>query len=150
MKPINIGGHPAYQKLVLTQLRKYYPNAATSLADSAWQILEKFWSLDLSAVDTLMQDRYSVFGPEPRLPSGMLRALLVSVEFKITYYTRFAADLKENHLHTIISVFSVGDTPGNRSLHHKSLSFLRKILPDARYPYDWKIPQDAPPPPDSW
>lgn len=97
MKPINIGGHSAHQKLVLTQLRKYYPDAAVSLPESTWQILEKFWSLDLSAVDTLMQDRYSVFGPEPRLPSDMLRALLVSVAFKITSYTRFAADLKENH-----------------------------------------------------
>ena len=112
MKPINIGGHPAYQNRVLTQLRKYYPNATTSLSDSTWQILEKFWSLDLSAVDTLMQDRYSVFGPEPRLPSDMLRAILVSVAFKITSYTRFAADLKENHLHAIISGFMVGDTPG--------------------------------------
>ena len=117
LKPVNIGGHPAYQKLVLTQLRKYYPNAATSLPDSTWQILEKFWSLDLSAVDTLMQDRYSVFGPEPRLPSDMLRAILVSVEFKLTSYTRFAADLKENHLHAIISGFSVGDTPGTGTFY---------------------------------
>ena len=117
MKPVNIGGHSAYQKLVLTQLRKYYPNAATSLPDSTWQIIEKFWSLDLSAVDILMQDRYSVFGPEPRLPSDMLRALLVSVEFKITSYTRFAADLKENHLHAIISGFSVGDTPGTGTFY---------------------------------
>lgn len=111
MKPVNIGGHPAYQNRVLTQLRKYYPNAEASLPDSTWLILEKFWSLDLSPVDTLMKDRYSVFGPEPRLPSDMLRAILVSVEFKITSYTRFAADLKENHLHAIISGFSVGDTP---------------------------------------
>lgn len=112
LKPVNIGGHPAYQNLVLTQLRKYYPDAATSLPNSTWQILEKFCSLDLSLVDTLMQDRYSVFGPEPRLPSDMLRALLVSVEFKITSYTRFAADLKENHLHAIISGFQVANTPG--------------------------------------
>lgn len=117
LKPVNVGGHPAYQNRVLTQLRKYYPNAATSLPDSTWQILEKFWSLDLSAVDNLMQDRYSVFGPEPRLPSDMLRALLVSVEFKITSYTRFAADLKENHLHAIISGFSVGDTPGTGTFY---------------------------------
>ena len=41
----------------------------------------------------------------------MLRSILVSVEFKITSYTRFAADLKENYLHAIISGFSVGDTP---------------------------------------
>lgn len=112
MKPINIGGHSAYQERVLTQLRKYYPNAATSLSPSSWQILDKFWNLDLSPIDDLMQDRYSVFGPEPRFPSDMLRAILVSVEFKITSYTRFAADLKENYLHAIISGFSVGDTPG--------------------------------------
>lgn len=111
MKPINIGGHSTYQERVLTQLRKYYPNAATSLFPSSWQILDKFWNLDLSPIDDLMKDRYSVFGPEPRFPSDMLRAILVSVEFKITSYTRFAADLKENYLHAIISGFSVGDTP---------------------------------------
>ena len=67
MKPVNIGGHSAYQDRVLTQLRKYYPNAA-SLSSSTWQIIDKFWNLNLSQVDELMKDRYSVFGPEPRLP----------------------------------------------------------------------------------
>lgn len=56
MKPVNIGGHSAYQERVLTQLRKYYPNAATSLSSSTWQILDKFWNLDLSQVDELMKD----------------------------------------------------------------------------------------------
>ena len=112
MKPVNTGGHSAYQDRVLTQLRKYYPNAATSLSSSTWQILDKFWNLDLSQVDVLMQDRYSVFGPEPRLPSDMLRSILVSVAFKITSYTKLASDLKENHLHAIISGFYVNDTPG--------------------------------------
>lgn len=112
LKPFNSGGHSAYQDRVLSQLRKYYPNASTSLSPSTWAILEKFWSLDLSSVDELMSDRYSSFGPVPRLPSDMLRSILVSVEFKITSYTRWAADLKENHLHAIISGFSVGDTPG--------------------------------------
>ena len=42
----------------------------------------------------------------------MLRSILVSVEFKITSYTRLASDLKENHLHAIISGFYVGNTPG--------------------------------------
>ena len=112
LKPVNIGGHSAYQDRVLTQLRKYYPNAATSLSSSTWQIIDKFWNLDLSQVDELMKDRYSVFGPEPRLPSDMLRAILVSAAFKITSYTRFAADLKENLLHAIISGFFVGNTPG--------------------------------------
>jgi len=44
-----------------------------------------------------MQDRYSVFGPEPRFTSDMLRSILVSVEFKITSYTRFVhLVLKDN------------------------------------------------------
>ena len=93
MIPIDVGGHSAYQNRVLTQLHKYYPDAATSLfiylTDS-----RKIPGLDLSGIDLLMQDRYSVFGPEPRLPSDMLRAILVSVEFKITSYTRFASDQK--------------------------------------------------------
>lgn len=74
--------------------------------------MEKFWNLDLSGMDSLMADRYSDFGPAPRLPSDMLRSILLSVEFKVTSYTRWAADLKENHLHAILSGFPVGDTPG--------------------------------------
>ena len=110
MKPINVGGHSVYQNRVLTQLHKYYPDAATSLSSSTWQILEKSWSLDLSRIDLLMQDRYSIFDPEPRLLSDMLHAILVSIE--LNSYTKFASNLKENYLHTIISGFTVGDTPG--------------------------------------
>lgn len=70
-----------------------------------------------------MKNLYSAFGPEPILPSDMPRAILVSVEFNITSYTRFAADLKENHLHAIISGFEVGDTPGVGTFYdfHKRL-----------------------------
>ena len=112
LKPINFGGHAAYQNRVLEQLRKYYPDAADSLPASTWEIMEKFWNLDLSEVDLIMQDRYSDFGPQPRLPSDMLRSILLSVELKVTSYTKWAADLKENYLHAILSGFTVGDTPG--------------------------------------
>lgn len=112
LKPYNPGGHSAYQEHVLAQLRKYYPDAVSSLPASSWQIMEKFWNLDLSDLDVLMADRYSNFGPAPRLPSDMLRSILLSVEFKVTSYTKWAADLKENHLHAILSGFPVGDTPG--------------------------------------
>ena len=111
LKPYNPGGHAAYQERVLALLRKYYPDAASSLPPSTWAIMEKFWNLDLSELDTIMTDRYSDFGPAPRLPSDMLRSILLSVEFKITSYTKWAADLKENHLHAILSGFVVGDTP---------------------------------------
>ncbi len=117
MKPFNPGGHAAYQERVLTQLRKYYPDAVSSLPASTWDILEKFWALDLSELDSLMQDRYSVFGPAPRLPSDMLRSLLLSVEFKVSSYTKWAADLKENHLHAILSGFFIGDTPGTGTFY---------------------------------
>lgn len=123
MKPFNVGGHSAYQDRVLNQLRKYYPDATNSLSSFTWNILEKFWILDLSDIDILMQDRYSAFGPEPRLPSDMFRAILVSIEFKITSYTRFASDLKENHIYSIISGFNVGDIPGTGTFYdfHKRL-----------------------------
>ena len=75
MKPVNVGGHAAYQDRVLSQLRKYYPDAASFLPSHTWDIMETFWNLDLSDVDSLMQDRYSVFGPAPRLPSDMLRTV---------------------------------------------------------------------------
>ncbi len=142
LKPINVGGHSAYQNHVLTQLLKYYPDAATSLSLSTWQILEKFWALDISGIDLLMQDRYSVFDPAPRLPSDMLRAILVSVEFKITSYTRFASDIKENNLHVILSGFTVGDTPGVGTFydfHNRLWLSDHKNLSDAIHP-----PKDKP------
>ena len=69
----------AYQNRVLTQFRKYYPDADTALDSATWEVMELFWNLDLSPVDQLMQDRYSVFGPQPRLPSDMLRSYLLSM-----------------------------------------------------------------------
>lgn len=142
MKPINTNGHSTYQECVLTQLRKYYPDAVTSLSSSTWDILEKFWSLDLSVLDILMLDRYSVLGPEPRLPSHMLRSILVSVESKITSYTKFAADLKENYLLTIILGFSVDDTPGVGTFYdfHKRLwLYDKKNISNAIHPPKEKL-----------
>ena len=112
MKPVNIGGHTAYQDHVLTQLRKYYPDADTSFDPATWEVMEQFWNLDLSPVDQIMQDRYSVFGPQPRLPSDMLRSYLLSMKFKVTSLTSWASSLKQNYLYTILSGFTVGDTPG--------------------------------------
>lgn len=88
MKPVNIGGHPAYQNRVLAQLRKYYPDADTSLDFAAtWEVMEQFWNLDLSPVDQLMQDSYSIFSPQPWIPSDMLRSYLLSMKFKVPSLT---------------------------------------------------------------
>ena len=117
MKPVNVGGHAAYQNHVLTQLRKYYPDADMSLDPSTWEIMESFWALDLSPVDLIMQDRYSAFGPEPRLPSDMLRSYLLSLKFKVSSVTNWASCLKQNYLYAILSGFPVGDTPGTGTFY---------------------------------
>ena len=59
-----------------------------------------------------MRSRYSVFGPRPRTPSCMQRSYLLSIDFKVTSLTDWAAQLKINPLYAILSGFEVGDTPG--------------------------------------
>lgn len=111
MLPVNAGGHTAYQNFVVENLRKYYPNP-DALSRSTWDIIDRFWNLDLSYTDELMRSRYSVFGPRPRTPSCMQRSYLLSIDFKVTSLTDWAAQLKINPLYAILSGFEVGDTPG--------------------------------------
>ena len=111
MLPVNTGGHSTYQNFVVENLRKYYPNP-DALSRSTWDIIDHFWNLDLSYTDELMRSRYSVFGPRPRTPSCMQRSYLLSIDFKVTSLTDWAAQLKINPLYAILSGFEVGDTPG--------------------------------------
>ena len=59
-----------------------------------------------------MADKYSKFGPTPRTPSCMQRSHLLSIDFKVTSLTEWAAQLKMNPLYAILSGFEVGNTPG--------------------------------------
>lgn len=111
MLPINSGGHSAYQNFLVSMLRKYYPNP-DAIARSTWDIIERFWLLDLSYTDICLRDKYSVFGPKPRTPSCMHRSYLLSLDFKVTSITDWAAQLKINPLYAILSGFELGDTPG--------------------------------------
>ena len=111
MLPVNTGGHSTYQNFVVENLRKHYPNP-DALSRSTWDIIDRFWNLDLSYTDELMRSRYSVFGPRPRTPSCMQRSYLLSIDFKVTSLTDWAAQLKINPLYAILSGFEVGDTPG--------------------------------------
>lgn len=70
LKPVNLGGHAAYQNFVVTNLRKYYPDP-DAFSRATWDIIERFWNLDLSYTDELLRSKYSVFGPKPRTPSCM-------------------------------------------------------------------------------
>ena len=111
MLPINCGSHVDYQNFVLENLRKYYPDP-NSIARSTWDIIDRFWNLDLSYTDEKLKNRYSVFGPKPRTPSCMHRSYLLSLDFKVTSLTEWAAQLKINPLYAILSGFEFGDTPG--------------------------------------
>ena len=111
MLPVNSGGHTAYQTFVLENLRKYYPDP-TVFAKSTWDIIERFWNLDLSYTDELLRSKYSVFGPKPRTPSCMQRSYLLSIDFKVHSLTDWAAQLKINPLYAILSGFQFCDTPG--------------------------------------
>ena len=111
MLPVNCGSHADYQNFVVTNLRKYYPNP-NALARSTWDIIERFWNLDLSFTDIFMADKYSKFRPAPRTPSCMQRSYLLSIDFKVTSLTEWAAQLKMNPLYAILSGFSADNTPG--------------------------------------
>ena len=84
MLSVNCGSHEDYQNFVVTNLRKYYPDP----------------------------DVLAKFGPAPRTPSCMQRSYLLSIDFKVTSLTEWAAQLKINPLYAILSGFKVCDTPG--------------------------------------
>ena len=109
--PVNSGGHTAYQNFVTENLRKYYPNP-NIIPRAAWDIIERFWHLDLSYTNELLRSKYSVFGPKPRTPSCMQRSYLLSIDFKVDSITDWVAQLKINRLYAILSGFNFGDTPG--------------------------------------
>jgi len=108
MLPYNPGGHAAYRDHVLTNLRKYYPDPS-SLPKSTWDILEHFFGLDLSGTDILVKNRYSAYGPQPRLPSCMQRSAMLSFEFNINSVTEWVAALKTCPLYAIASGTSTFD-----------------------------------------
>ena len=82
MLPCNPGGHAAFQDTFVSQFLKFYPDPFV-LPKSTWDYIVQFWYLDLSKTDSIMQECYSVFGPEPRLPSCML---LLSTCFETESY----------------------------------------------------------------
>lgn len=111
MFPVHCGSHSDYQNFVVENLRKYYPNP-DSIARSTWDIIDRFWNLGLSYTDEKLKSTYSVFGPKPRAPSCMHRSYLLSLDFKVTSLTEWAAQLKINPLYSILSGFEFGNTPG--------------------------------------
>ena len=111
MLPYNPGGHTAYQNTFVSEFLKLYPDLF-SLSRESWDYIVQFGYLDLSLTDTIMQECYSIFGPEPRLPSCMLRSYLLALKLKVTSITQWCRMLKESPWYSILSGFTVGDPPG--------------------------------------
>lgn len=111
MLPCNLGGHAAYQDTFVSDFLTFYPDPF-ALPKGTWDYIVQFWYLDLSQTDSIMQECYSVFGPEPRLPSCMLRSYLLALKLKVTSITVWCRMLRETPLYAILSGFHFDDTPG--------------------------------------
>lgn len=143
MKPVNTGGHATYQEQLVIRLKQYYPDAFVRFGPNLFAMIDNFFNLDLSKVEVIMADRYSIFGPEPRLPSGKIRSMMVALKMKVTNYTAWSSELKMNHLAAIISRFDPDDTPGVGTFYDFTdrlwLSDKNNISPHAKPPKMKKV-----------
>lgn len=112
----NPGGHAAYQDTFVSDFLKFYPDPFV-LPQSTWDYIVPFWHLDLSLTASLIQDCYSVFDPEPSLPSCMLHSYPLALKLKVTSITVRCHMLWETPLYAILNVYIL--TRKNR-LHGRS------------------------------
>ena len=113
MKPI-FTPHKVYQDFVIEQLQRHYSGTGIlTLLDKDWLLISKLWITDLLGISSILQDSYSLRGPQPRDPSAMLRSylicLLTNPEKSITDWVD---ELRRVPLYAILSGFEPGDTPG--------------------------------------
>ena len=112
MLPVNTGGHSAYQQTFVSAFLSLFPNPFV-VPKATWDLIVKFWYLDLSETDTIMLNYYPKSGkPVKRLPSSLLRSYLLSIKLHITSITKWCELLKITPLYAILSGFPVDDTPG--------------------------------------
>ena len=111
MLPVNSGGHSAYQDFVVQNLLKHFPDPF-AIPKESWDLIVKFWYLDLSKTDSIMLDYYPKTGKAvTRFPSCLLRSYLLSVTMHFSI-TEWCNTMRLTPLYAIISGFSPSDTPG--------------------------------------
>lgn len=112
MLPVNYGGHTAYQDTFVSEFLSLFPDPFV-VPKQTWDIIVKFWYLDLSETDTIMQEFYPLTGkPATRFPSCLLRSYLLSIVLGVTSITQWCRLLKITPLYAILSGFPADDTPG--------------------------------------
>lgn len=100
---INSGGHSAYQNTFVSAFLALFPNPFT-VPKETWDLIVKFWYLDLSETDTIMMDYYPKSGKAAkRLPSCLLRSYLLSSLSDVHHNQRKETPPK-NHLLIILPI----------------------------------------------
>ena len=110
MKPV-LTCHNDYRSFLRDGIHQYYPNTC-AISKETWAVYKQFRDLDLSKVDLLLQDKYSVYGPMPRQPSCMFRSLLLAPKFKVTSVTSWVHQMQITPMYALLSGFSPDDVPG--------------------------------------
>ena len=82
MLPVNYGGHTAYQNTFVSDFLNLFSDPF-AVPKQTWDIIVKFWYLDLCETDTIMQEFYPLTGkPATRFPSCLLHSYLLSTVMK--------------------------------------------------------------------
>ena len=110
MKPV-IVSHLDYRRF-LKCVGSMYKIHWNGMPPALREIYLRFSSLDLSAVDRIMQDQYSKRGPESRQPSCMLRSLLLMIVAKAVSITKWVETLHTSKFYAVLSGFQPWDIPG--------------------------------------
>ena len=110
MKPV-IERHLDYRGFLTRRMQRYWISWKSQPA-SVREIFLKFRNLDLSNVDRIMMDCYSVLGPAPRQPSCMMRSLLLMMENKCPSIPLWVLTLHTSPFYAILSGFDPKDVPG--------------------------------------
>ena len=84
MKPV-IEAHIDYRGSLSRRMERHGINWRSYPA-SVRETFLRFRELDLSAVDCIMMDKYSVLGAVPRQPSAMLRSLLLMIKNQVPFH----------------------------------------------------------------
>ncbi len=94
MLPVNYGGHTAYQDTFVSEFLNLFPDPF-AVPKQTWDIIVKFWYLDFSETDTIMQEFYSPAGKAAtRFTSCLLRFYLLSIALKVASITEWCRLLK--------------------------------------------------------
>ena len=106
MLPVNCGSHSDYQNFVVKNLRKYYPNP-DSIARSTWDIIDRFWNLDLSYTNEKLKKEIEDF---PDLNCDVEHSVLTKMEQQDIH--RVIDQLNTEERMIIYGIFFDADTDG--------------------------------------